>query len=150
MVVEIYRCGASEEIALLPLRPKSSHEESLVHRSWRSAIPFGQHPSAVSIPSAGPVLGQFPNVLHHQLPGIWYYTARCNSKESRNGGKRRGGHGLEESTGRGRRRRPRRCGESCTLTMQALYRIQSRKVTRVRENPYQGNSRRVETKHVTG
>ena len=30
--------------------------------------------------------------------------------------------------------------------------IQSRKVTRVinRENPYQGNSRRVETKHVTG
>ena len=28
--------------------------------------------------------------------------------------------------------------------------IQSRKVARVRENPYQGDSRRVETKHVTG
>ena len=28
--------------------------------------------------------------------------------------------------------------------------IQSRKVTRVRENSYQGNSRRFETKHVTG
>ena len=28
--------------------------------------------------------------------------------------------------------------------------IQSRKVTRVRENPYPGNSRRFETKHVTG
>ena len=38
------------------------------------------------------------------------------------GEKRRGGHRPEESTDRRRSRRPRRCGECCTLTMQALYR----------------------------
>ena len=43
-------------------------------------------------------------------------------RKKEKGGKRRGGHGPEESTGRGRRRRPRSCGECCTLTMQALYR----------------------------
>ena len=46
----------------------------------------------------------------------------CKSNERRKGGERGGGHGPEESMDRKRRRRPRRCGESCTLMMQALYR----------------------------
>ena len=43
-------------------------------------------------------------------------------RKKEKGEKRRRGHGLEESTDLGRRRRPRRCGECCTLTMHALYR----------------------------
>ena len=42
-------------------------------------------------------------------------------RKKKGGGKRRR-HGPEESTDRGRRRRPRRCGEFCTLTMHAVYR----------------------------
>ena len=49
------------------------------------------------------------------------WTAWRNSNESRKGriGAR---HGPEKVTNRGRRRRPRRCGKCCTLTMRVLYR----------------------------
>ena len=46
------------------------------------------------------------------------------------GEERKGEHGPEESMDRRRRKLPRRCGECCTLTMQALYRDHRRGWTR--------------------